>query len=61
MAEKPKVRGAKRKAAKRMTKTEQSRAFIKTAREHGVDESGEEFERLFTEVISRTGRNMKTG
>ena len=30
---------------------EQSERFIDTAREHGTDESGEEFERAFKKVV----------
>jgi hypothetical protein len=52
MAQKPKTRGAKRKApAKKMTPAEQSERFIKAAREFGVDETGEEFERFFRRVV----------
>jgi hypothetical protein len=45
MAEKPKAGGAEKPPEK-----EQRERFIRTAREIGVDESGEEFERLFRRV-----------
>jgi hypothetical protein len=35
-----------------MTPEEQSKLFIKTARELGVDESGEEFERAFAKIAA---------
>jgi hypothetical protein len=57
MAQKPKARGAKRKApAKKMTPAEQSERFIKAARELGVDESGKEFERLFKKVVRASAK-----
>ena len=56
MAQKPKARGAKRKApARKMTPAEQSRAFIKAAREIGVDESGKEFEEALVKTLSLSG------
>jgi hypothetical protein len=41
----------KQKPARKMTKAEQSERFIKTARELGVDETGEEFERAFRKIV----------
>jgi hypothetical protein len=41
----------KPQTARKMTKAEQSERFIKTARELGVDETGEEFERLFRKIV----------
>ena len=38
---------------------EQFKRFVETAREHGVDESGEEFERAFKK-ISKAKRSDKT-
>lgn len=34
-----------------LTPAEQYKRFIKTAREHQVDESGKEFERVFKKVV----------
>jgi hypothetical protein len=35
---------------RKMTKTEQSERFKETARELGVDETGEQFERAFRQI-----------
>jgi len=60
MARKPKARGAKKKApAKKMTKSQQSRAFLTKARELGVDETGEEFERAFRRVAAPVRPSVK--
>jgi hypothetical protein len=48
MAEKQK---RKPKPPKKMTKAEQSERFKETARKHGVDESGETFERAFRKIV----------
>lgn len=39
---------------------EQFKRFIKTAKEHGVEESGDEFERTFTKVSQPKSRPRKT-
>jgi hypothetical protein len=49
MAQNPK-RKPKPKQPPKMTKAEQSERFKETARELGVDESGETFERVFRKV-----------
>jgi hypothetical protein len=46
MAEKPKG-----KPRRKMTKAEQFERFKETARRHGVDESGETFERAFHKIV----------
>lgn len=56
MASKPKAGGAKKPPAKKMTQAEQSKRFIKTAREIGVDETGREFERAFERVLGSKSR-----
>jgi hypothetical protein len=54
MDEKPKAGAPKKPPPKRrMTDAEQRERFIETARELGVDETGEEFERLFRKVVTR--------
>ncbi len=54
MASKPKARGAasdkKPKAPKEATKPQRER-FIETARAHGVDETGREFERALVKIM----------
>jgi len=35
----------------KMTKAEQSKRFIEAAREHGTDDSPEEFERVFGKIV----------
>ena len=54
MATKPKVRGSprpgKKKSKEKTVKTQRER-FIEAARSIGVDELGEEFERLFRRVV----------
>ena len=59
MGKKPKVGGAKKTAPKKMTQAEQSRRFVVTAREIGVDERGEEFEALFRRVLRPTRTGFK--
>lgn len=49
MAQRPKAK-PKRKDRKDTDK-EQSARFIETARELGVDESGEKFEKVFKEIL----------
>jgi len=39
-----------------MTQTEQSERFIETARQLGVDESGEEFERAVKILLPERGK-----
>ena len=51
MAQKPNAGAPKKRPPKKMTKAEQSERFIQTAWELGVDETGKEFERLFTRVV----------
>lgn len=43
----------KKKAKPKLTDKEQSERFKETARELGVDESGEEFERTLKSIIGR--------
>ena len=38
---------------------EQFKRFVETAREHGVDETGKEFERAFKKVSQRTLKKHK--
>ena len=51
MGGKPKAEGEKRAPRRKMTQAEQSALFAKTARELGIDETGEAFERLFDRVV----------
>ncbi len=54
MAPKPKAGGAKRHPAKATAKAKekpQSERFIEAARSGEVDETGKEFERLFSKVV----------
>jgi hypothetical protein len=44
---------AKPKPKAKLTDKEQSERFKKTARELGVDESGEDFERAFNKIVRR--------
>jgi hypothetical protein len=44
---------------RKMTQAEQSKLFIKTARELGVDESEEEFERVFDKIVKPKRRSEK--
>jgi hypothetical protein len=44
---------------RKMTKAEQSERFIKTARELGVDETGEEFERAFRQIAPPKRRSSR--
>ena len=44
------------KKRKKMTQTEQSERFIETARQLGVDESGEEFERAVKILLPERGK-----
>ena len=56
MAEKPKAKPKRQK----MTDKEQSERFIQTARELGVDETGETFEREFSKIIQKkSDRRLK--
>lgn len=50
MGRKPKAEGSPQTPKRKMTPEEQSELFIKTARELGVDETGEEFERAFAKI-----------
>lgn len=57
MGKKPKAGGSKKPPAKRMTQAEQSERFIRTARELGVDETGEEYSRAMDRIFPpRTAR-----
>lgn len=53
MAQKPKARSAKKKAIpkKKAPDEKQFERFIKTAREIGADETGEQFERAAREIL----------
>ncbi len=51
MATKPKAGRPKKPPEPKMTKAEQSERFIQAARELGVDETGEEFERAVRSVL----------
>jgi hypothetical protein len=42
-----------------LTPEEQFKRFVKTAREHGVDPSGEDLERAFREVTKHTTDKTK--
>ena len=44
-----------------MTPEEQHALFVKTARELGGDEVGEEFERVFTKIILSRRKQIRTG
>jgi hypothetical protein len=46
----------KKKAKPKLTDKEQSERFIETARELGVDESGEDFERVAEKIIRPPAR-----
>lgn len=50
MAQKPKARKVAKKSSDAEKQKEQSARFIKAAREHGVDENGEEFERALDKI-----------
>jgi hypothetical protein len=50
MGAKPKARSPKKQAKKTKTKSQKTR-FIEAARKIGVDETGDEFERLFKKVV----------
>ncbi|EAQ34694.1 hypothetical protein NB311A_02621 [Nitrobacter sp. Nb-311A] len=60
MAQKPKARGAKKKAVpkKKAPDEKQFERFIETARKLGVDEGGNKFEKVFESVI-RSKRGAK--
>jgi hypothetical protein len=60
MGAKPKARSQKKQAKKTKEKPQRER-FIEAARAIGVDETGEEFERLFRKIVSpkSTGRNSR--
>jgi hypothetical protein len=49
----------KKKAKPKLTDKEQSERFKKTARELGVDESGERFESAFRKVVLQKGAATK--
>lgn len=59
MARKPKATGDPKSPERKMTPEEQSELFIKTARELGVDETGEEFARAFDRVARSNGKSVK--
>ena len=40
-----------------LTPEKQFKEFVKTAREHGVDETGKEFEKAFDKVSTPKGRD----
>lgn len=60
MGAKPKAGGGKKREPPD-TKTEksQSEQFIEAARELGVDETGQEFERLFEQVVRPVHRQKR--
>jgi hypothetical protein len=49
----------KQKAKPKLTDKEQSERFKQTARDIAADESGEEFERAFKEIVQLKGRTTK--
>ena len=53
MARKPQASSPEKPPKRKMTPEEQVELFIKTARELGVDETGEEFERAFAKVAAQ--------
>ncbi|MGE0147758.1 MAG: hypothetical protein AB7R87_10295 [Parvibaculaceae bacterium] len=54
MAQKPKARSPKKKSAKaKKEERTQRERFRETARAIGVDETGKEFERLFSMVVAK--------
>lgn len=57
MGGKPEAEGEKRAPRRKMTPEEQRALFVRTARELGVDETGEEFERAFDKIISARNSN----
>lgn len=60
MGRKPKAQGPTGAPSKRkMTPEEQSELFIKTARELGVDETGEAFERAFDAIVKPSPSKRK--
>jgi hypothetical protein len=59
VAKKPEAGGTKRAPAKKITQAEQSKRFIKTAREIGVDETGKEFEAALRTIIPSRKRAAK--
>jgi hypothetical protein len=56
MGRKPKAEKSKKPPKQKMTPEEQHALFVKTARELGVDETGEEFEKAFDKVARPPGR-----
>lgn len=48
-----------KKKGPELTREEQFERFVKTARKRGVDETGEEFERLFKKVVPPKPRGTK--
>jgi hypothetical protein len=60
MARKPKAPSPEKPPKRKMTQAEQSELFIKTARELGVDETGEEFERAFKSVTRSKRQSSPT-
>ena len=62
MGGKPKAEGQKKPPKKKMTPEEQHALFVKTARELGGDEVGEEFERAFERIArSRPPASSRQG
>jgi hypothetical protein len=59
MARKPEAASPAEPKKRKMTQAEQSKLFIKTARELGVDESEEEFERVFDKIVKPKRRSEK--
>lgn len=54
-SKKDRAKTGKAGSSKKMTQKEQSERFKETARELGVDESGEEFDRAFKKIVPRRG------
>lgn len=57
MGGKPKAEGPKKPPKKKMTPEEQHALFVKTARELGGNDVGEEFERVFDKIAFPKGPN----
>jgi hypothetical protein len=60
MDRKPKATGDPKPPRRKMTPQEQHALFVKTARELGGDEVGEEFERAFDNLVPRKNLPCKT-
>jgi hypothetical protein len=60
MASKPKAGTPKKPPAKKMTQAEQSERFIQTARELGVDETGETFNRALAKIVGAPKRRRSS-